>query len=307
LTDESKLMTMKEAIRKFVPEGSLIYLGGWAHLYPYSIVFELIRQRKKDLTLVKHSPELMADMLIGAGCLKKLLFGWVGNAGISSCHAFRRAIEKNIPRSLEIEEYTHFALGARLKAGAMGIPFLPTKSMAGSDLLKHNSVARIMNCPFTAEDVCVVPAINPDVGLLHVQRADAQGNAQVWGVIGDTRDGAFASKKVVLSAEEIVPTEEIRRDPNRTAVPGFKVDAVVEEPWGAHPSYAQGYYDRDNDFYLDYDNWTKDIEGFERFLDEWIYGIGSKSEYLRKLGVDRILRLKPRSFLSSSVNFGLYG
>lgn len=307
MTNEAKLMSMEEAVRKFVTDGAVIYLGGWAHLYPYSIVFELIRQKKRDLTLVKHSPELMADMLIGAGCVRKLLFGWVGNAGIGSCHAFRRAVEKGIPRSVEIEEYTHFSLGARLKAGAMGIPFLPTKSLIGSDLVKYNQVAMIMTCPFTRENVCVVPAINPDVGLIHVQKADAQGNAQVWGVIGDTKDGAFASNKLVLSAEQIVPTEEIRRDPNRTVVPSFKVSAVVEQPWGAHPSYAQGYYDRDNDFYVDYDKWTREPEGFERFLTEWIYSGTDNSDYLKKLGADRMQRLKPRPFMSSSVNFGLYG
>lgn len=299
-------MSVKDAIGKFVHDGSVVYLGGWGHLYPYAMVYELVRQKKKDLTLQKHSPEIMADMLIGAGCLKKLVFGWFANPGVGSSNAFRRAVEKGIPRPIEIEEYTHFTLSARLKAGAMGIPFLPVKSLAGSDLLAHNPNSKIVNCPFTAESVCVVPALNPEIGLIHVQKADAEGNGQIWGVIGDIRDGAFACDKVILSAEEIVLTEEIRRDPNRTVVPSFKVVAVVESPWGAHPSYAQGYYDRDNQFYIDYDRWSKDEEMLGKFLDEWIYSVSNQTEYLKKLGVERMLALKPKAYFAPPVNYGLY-
>lgn len=303
---ENKIMTTEEAVRKFVNDGDVVFPGGFAHLYPYAFVHEMIRQRKRNLTLCKHSPELMADMMIGAGLLKKLIFGWFANPGVGSSHCFRRAVENAIPQPLEIEEYTHFALITRLKAASMGLPFLPTKSIIGSGLAEHNPNVKFMDCPFTGEKLCLVPAIYPDVALINVQRADAFGNSQVWGAICDTREGAFASKKVVVSAEEIVSSDVIRRDPNRTVIPGFLVDAVVEEPWGCHPSYSMGYYDRDNDFYIDYGTKTRTVEGFEEYLNEWVYGVSDRREYLKKLGAEKLLKLKPKSFMSFAVDYGYY-
>ncbi|UCH01679.1 MAG: CoA transferase subunit A [Candidatus Bathyarchaeota archaeon] len=303
---DNKIVTTEEAIKKFVLNGDTVFLGGFAHLYPYAFVHEMIRQKKENLTLCKHSPELMADMMIGAGVLRKLIFGWFGNPGVGSSHCFRRAVEKEIPQALEIEEYTHFALTTRLKAASMGLPFLPTRSIIGSDLAKYNPNIKFMDCPFSDEKLCVVPAIHPDVAFINVQRADAFGNSQIWGAIGDIREGAFASKKVIVSAEEIVSTEVIRRDPNRTVIPGFLVDVVVEEPWGSHPSYAMGYYDRDNDFYIDYGSRTRTVEGFEEYLNEWIYGVDNRREYIRKLGAEKLLKLKPKSFMSFAVDYGYY-
>ena len=304
--ESSKIMTTDEVIKNFVQDGDTIFLGGFAHLYPYAFVHEMIRQKKTNLTLCKHSPELMADMMIGAGLIKKLIFGWFGNPGVGSSHCFRRAVEKGIPQPIEIEEYTHFALTSRLKAASMGLPFLPTKSIIGSDLAKYNSNFKFMDCPFTGEKLCLVPAMNPDVALINVQRADALGNSQVWGAICDIREGAFASKKVIVAAEEIVSTEVIRRDPNRTVIPYFLVNAVVEEPWGCHPSYAMGYYDRDNDFYIDYDTKTRTVEGFEEYLKEWVYSVSNRREYLNKLGVEKLLKLKPKSYMSFAVDYGYY-
>lgn len=303
---EEKLMTAGEAVKKFVRDGGLVFIGGFGHLYPYALAHEVIRQRKRNLTLCKHSPEIIGDQMVGAGCVKKLIVSWFGNPGIGSAHAFRRAVEQGIPHPIELEEYTHFALTVMLKAGAMNVPFIPSRAILGSDLVKHAKRIKIMECPFTGQKLCLLPALNPDVALIHAQRADTEGNVQVWGIVGDIREGAFASKSVVVSVEEIVPQEVIRRDPNRTVIPSFKVDAVIEEPWGAHPSYAQGYYDRDNEYYVMYHNETRTLEGFERFLEEWIYGVSNRREYVKKLGAEKLLKLRPKSYPSLPVDYGHY-
>ena len=299
-------MSAKEAVSKFVADNDMVFLGGFGHLYPYALAHEVIRQGKTDLTLCKHSPEIVGEQLIGAGLIKKLIFSWFGNPAVGSANCFRRAVEKGIPRPLEIEEYTHFSLVLSINAGAMGLPFLPTKAILGSDLEEKNKNVKSLTCPFTGEKLCLVPALKPDIALIHVQRADSEGNCHAWGITADITDGAFASKKVIVSAEEIVPTEVIRRDPNRTLIPSFKVDAVVEEPWGAHPSYAQGYYDRDNDYYIQYDKWSKTQEDFQAFMDEWIYGVKDRREYLHKMGVEILLKLRAKSFMSFPVDYGYY-
>jgi glutaconate CoA-transferase subunit A len=303
---ENKVMTSKDAISKFVDDNDVVFLGGFGHLYPYSLAHEVIRQGKKELTLCKHSPEIVGEQMIGTGLIKKIIFSWFGNPGVGSARCFRRAVEKGIPRSIEVEEYTHFSLNIMIKAGAQGLPFLPSKALFGTNIVDYNKNIKFLDCPFTGEKLCLVPAIKPDVALIHVQRADVYGNSQAWGITADITDGAFASKKVIVSAEEIVPTEVIRRDPNRTVIPSFKVDAVIESPWGAHPSYAQGYYDRDNDYYILYDKWSRTQEDFEKFLDEWVYGVKNRTEYLEKLGVEKILKLKAQSHMSFPVDYGYY-
>jgi glutaconate CoA-transferase subunit A len=299
-------MSSREATKRFVHDGDSIFFGGFGNLYPFSLAHEVIRQKKRDMTLVKHSPELIADQMIGAGCVKKLVFSWLGNPGIGSSHAFRRAVEQDIPNALELEEYTHASVTGMLKAGAVGIPFLPAKALLGSDYPRYHPRIKFMDSPYTGEKVCLLPALTPDVALIHVQRTDAEGNAQAWGILSDIRDGAFASKRIIVSAEEVVSTEVIRRDPNRTLVPGFMVAAVVHEPWGAHPSSAQGYYDRDNDYYIAYERETRSLQGFQRFLDEWIFGVKSRKEYVSKLGKKKVRALKPRSYKSLPVDYGLY-
>jgi len=301
-----KLMDAKEAVSKFVTDGSTIFLGGFGHLYPYSLAHEVIRQGKKDLVLCKHSPELAGDQMIGAGLVRKVIFGWFGNPGVGLSNALRRAVEKGVPRKIEVEEHSHFTLTLRLRAGAMNIPFLPTRTVIGSDLEKYNKVFKFMDCPFTGQKLCYVPAINPDVALIHVQRADVEGNSQAWGIVADLKEGAFSSSKVIVSTEDIVPTEMIRRDPNRTVIPGFRVDAVIHEPWGAHPSYAQGYYDRDNEFYFEYDQMTRDVDGMNKFLKEWVFDTETRTGYLKKLGVERLLKLKPKPFPGYAVDYGYY-
>jgi len=299
-------MSMSEAVKKFVHDGDTVYMAGFTHLIPFSAGHEIIRQRIKNLILVRPTPDLIYDQMIAAGCAKKVVFSWAGNPGVGSLHAFRRAVEKGYPNSIEIEEYSHFALISRLLAGAMNLPFFPLKSLRGSDLPKYNPKIKFIRCPFTGQEVCVVPPLNPDVSIIHAQRADKNGNVQVWGIIGDIKEAAFAAKRVIVSVEEIVDEYVIRSDPNRTLIPGFIVDALVEEPWAAHPSYAQGYYDRDNEFYIEWDRISRDINLLEKYLDEWVYGVENRAEYIKKLGAEKLLKLRPKSFYSVATNYGWY-
>ncbi|MEM1546220.1 MAG: CoA-transferase [Candidatus Methanomethylicia archaeon] len=303
---DEKLMSMKEAIGKYVHDGDTVYMAGFTHLIPFAAGHEIIRQRKRNLTLVRLTPDLIHDQMIAAGCVKKLVFSWAGNPGVGPLHAFRRAVEKGFPNPIEIEEYTHFALVSRIFAGAIGLPFIPLRSLRGSDLPKHNPNIKFVKSPYSDEEVAIVPPLNPDVSIIHAQRADVEGNIQVWGLICDIREAAFAAKRVIVSVEEIVDEYIIRSDPNKVIIPSFIVDAVIEEPWAAHPSYVQGYYDRDNEFYLEWDKISRDPELLEKYMDEWIYNIQNRREYVRKLGAEKIMKLKPKSFYSVTVNYGLY-
>lgn len=299
-------MTAREAVAKFVKDGDELFVSGFGSLYAFALAHEVIRQRRRNLTLVKHSPELIGDQLIGAGCVSKAVFSWIGNPGLGSSHCFRRAVEQGVPHKIELEEFTHAAATAMLRAGATGMSFMATKALFGSDLLKHSSRHKLMECPFTGEPVSLLRALNPDVALIHAQRADSNGNVQAWGVLSDLRDGAFASERVVVSVEELVAEDIVRRDPNRTIIPGFKVDALVVEPWGAHPSACQGYYDRDNQLYIEYHEMTRTVEGFASLLEKFVYSLADRAEYLRKLGPERMARLKPAKYESLPVDYGMY-
>jgi glutaconate CoA-transferase subunit A len=303
---EDKLMSMSEAIKKFLHDGDTVYMAGFTHLIPFSAGHEIIRQKKRNLILVRPTPDLIYDQMIAAGCAKKLVFSWAGNPGVGSLHAFRRAVEKGYPNKIEIEEYSHFALISRLVAGAMNVPFFPLKSLIGSDLPKYNPQIKTLKCPYTGQEVCVVPPLNPDVAIIHAQRADKNGNVQVWGILGDHKEAAFAAKKVIVSVEEIVDEYVVRSDPNRTLIPDFMVNALIEEPWAAHPSYAQGYYDRDNEFYIEWDTISRDENLLEKYLDEWVYSIENRFEYVKKLGVEKLVKLRPKSFYSIAINYGWY-
>ena len=302
------LMTTREAVSKFVNDSEMIFVGGFGNLYPFALAHEVIRQRKRNLILAKHSPELIGDQLIGAGCVSKLIFSWIGNPGIGSSHSFRRATEQEIPNRIELEEYTHASITSMLRAGATGVPFIATKCLLGSDITTLPSSKRMksISCPFTGEKVIALRALQPDIAIIHAQRADTEGNVQAWGILSDIRDGAFASNKVVVSVEEIVSSDLSRRDPNRTLIPGFKVNAIVKEEWGAHPSACQGYYDRDNDFFLDYDKSTKTNDGLLSYLDKWVYSISNRQEYAKMIGSEKLGKLKPDVFSSEPVDYGLY-
>jgi glutaconate CoA-transferase subunit A len=301
---ENKLMTMKEAIHQFVNDGETIVIEGFTHLICFAAGHEIIRQKKRELVACRLTPDLIYDQLIAAGCIRKLVFSWAGNPGIGPLYGLRRAAEKGIPREIEIDEYTHFGMVARFMAGASKLPFMHLRSFSGSTLPQKNQNIRSVKCPYTGEILSTVPALNPDVAIIHVQRVDPSGNAQIWGLMGVQKEAAFASKRVIIVAEELVDSEVIRSDPNRTLIPGMIVSAVVIEPFGAHPSYAQGYYDRDNQFYIDWYSISKNQESMEEYISEWILSVSGRKEYMEKLGSEYVEKLRAKNRFSASVNYG---
>ncbi len=300
---ETKLKTMPEAIRRFVHDGDVIVIEGFTHLICFAAAHEIIRQRRRALTLCRLTPDLIYDQLIGAGCARRLVFSWAGNPGAGPLYALRRAVEHGIPNSIELEEYSHFGMVARLTAGAARLPFYPLRNYMGSDLPRVNPLIKTIVCPFTGEELAAVPALNPDTAIIHVQRADENGNAQIWGLIGVQKEAAFASRNTIVVAEEIVSEDVIRSDPNRTLIPGLIVSAVVHEPFGCHPSYAQGFYDRDNDFYVRWREISQNQALFNRYLEEWVYGVCDRREYVRRMGA-QMDRLKAGSYYCEPVNYG---
>ncbi|HLB81942.1 MAG TPA: CoA-transferase [Gemmatimonadales bacterium] len=303
MTDNaSKVMSMRDAVSRFVHDGDTVVIEGFTHLICFAAGHEIIRQRRRDLTLARLTPDLIYDQMIGAGCARKLVFSWAGNPGVGSLHAFRRAVEAPGAVPLEIEEYSHFGMVARFSAGAARLPFWPLRDYMGTDLPRANPRIRSVTCPYTGEDLATVPALNPDVTIVHAQRADADGNTQIWGLVGVQREAAFASARVIVVVEELVDEQLIRSDPNRTVIPGMIVNAVVVEPCGAHPSYAQGYYDRDNEFYVAWEAISRDPVRLARYLDEFVYGVPDRAAYLKKQ--PRVARLKAKERLCAGVNYG---
>ena len=300
----SKLMSMRKAISNYIQNGVSLYITGFTHLIDFSAGHEIIRQRKKELTLIRMTPDLVYDQMVAAGVASKIVFSYLGNPGVGSLHCIRRAIEKEYPLRIEIEEYTHGSLISALFAGGTGIPFFPVPSVSLSELPFHNKNFKETVDPFTGKQTYVVKPLKPDVSIIHVQRADKEGNAQIWGIVGEQKEVAFSSKKVIVTAEEIVDPEVIRSDPNRTIIPGFIVSAVVHDPWGAHPSYAQGFYDRDNEFYIQWDKISRDFKDVEKYLEEWVYSIDNREEYIDKLGKEVISKLKMKERLIPALNYG---
>lgn len=298
-----KLIPLKKAISAFVNDGDILYAAGFTHLIPFAAGHEIIRQGKKNLTLARATPDLIYDQMVAAGCAKKVIFSYMGNPGVGSLRIVRAAIEKG---ELEWEEYSHFGMITRLQAGAAGLPFLPMNQTGATDLEHANPNIKRIPDPFGGKDVIVVPALNPDVAIVHVQRADKHGNAHLWGIIGEQKEAAFAAKKVILTAEEIVDESVIRSDPNRTMIPGIVVSAVCHVPFASHPSYSQGYYDRDNEFYLAWDKISESKESVQTYLDEWVYGVKDRNAYWKKLGEKTHKRLKVKARYSEKINYGQY-
>lgn len=294
---------MKAAVAAFVHDDDTVVIEGFTHLICFAAGHEIIRQGRRDLTLARLTPDLIYDQMIAAGCAKKLVFSWAGNPGVGSLHAFRRAVEGKDARSLDLEEYSHFGMVARFSAGAARLPFWPLRNYMGTELPRANPRIRTVTCPYTGEALATVPALNPDVTIVHAQRADADGNTQMWGLLGVQKEAAFASERVIVVVEELVDEATIRADPNRTVIPGMIVDAVVVEPWGAHPSYAQGYYDRDNDFYVAWEAISKDAAKLTAYLDRFVYGVPDRASYVA-LQPDLERRLKARAHYASGVNYG---
>lgn len=299
----SKITTLSQAVRELVFDGDLVYAAGFTHLIPFAAGHEIIRQHKKDLILARATPDLIYDQMVAAGCAKKVIFSYMGNPGVGSLRIVRSEIEAG---RLEWEEYSHFAMISRLQAGAAGLPFMPMQPTAAVDLENANPNYKKMIDPYTGSEVVVVPALKPDVAIIHVQRCDAKGNAQIWGIIGEQKEAAFAAERVILTAEEIVDENVIRSDPNRTIIPGFIVDAVCEIPHCSHPSYTQGYYDRDNDFYRDWDQISQSKDLVNAWLNEWVFGVNDREQYWQKLGEDVHLRLMISGRPSFPVDYGNY-
>jgi glutaconate CoA-transferase, subunit A len=299
----SKMMPLSQAIHQYVQDGDIIYAAGFTHLIPFAAGHEIIRQERRDLVLARATPDLIYDQMVAAGCARKVVFSYMGNPGVGSLRILRSALEAG---KLEWEEYSHFSMISRLQAGATGLPFMPMNPTAAGDLERANPNYRTVTDPYSGQPVVVVPALKPDVAIVHVQRADADGNAQIWGIIGEQKEAAFAAERVILTAEEIVSADVIRSDPNRTLIPGFIVDAVCQVPFCAHPSYTQGYYDRDNDFYLEWDEISKTAESVQKYLDEWVFGVQDRQEYWQKLGAAAQARLKVSSRPSIPVDYGKY-
>lgn len=296
-------MSLSQAIHDFVHEGDTLYAAGFTHLIPFAACHEIIRQGIRNLVLARATPDLVYDQMVAAGCARKIIFSYMGNPGVGSLRIVRSAIENG---ELEWEEYSHFGMISRLRAGATGLPFMPMNPTAAGDLERVNPNYRTVIDPYSGRTVVVVPALKPDVAIVHVQRADADGNAQIWGIIGEQQEAAFAAERVILTAEEIVDESVIRSDPNRTLIPGFIVDAVCHVPYCAHPSYTQGYYDRDNAFYLAWDEISKSRQDVQAYLEEWVFGVKDRQEYWEKLGSETHSRLQVGKRLSQPVNYGKY-
>ena len=281
----SKLTSMVDAIARYVPDGSSVALGlALEPLIPFAAGHEIIRQRRRNLALIGPISDILFDQLIGAGCVEKIAAAWVGNVSEGLAHCYRRAAEKSIPRSITIEEYSNFTIGLALLAASLGSPYIPTRSLLGSDLPRQNPTLRIVPSPIDGTPLLLVPAIRPDVAIVQAQRSDEEGNAHVWGSVGISEEAWLAARDVIVVAEEIVPREVILSDPNRVAGPSYKVRAVVHEPWGAHPSATQGYYNRDHQYYHEYHAQTRTLDGFQEWLDAWVTSIPDRTAYLQKLG-----------------------
>lgn len=287
---------MESAISQAVSDGQQVYLAGFTHLIPFAAGHEIIRQELRDLTLVRATPDIIYDQMITAGCAEKVVFSYASDG-------LRRMLENE---EIEFEEYTHFGTVARLAAGAYDLPFMPVRTFAGSDLPEYNDKIRTMESPYGDREIHVVPPLNPDVTVVHTHRADENGNAQVWGIVGEVIDAALAADTVIVTTEEIVDESVIRSAPNRTVFTESAVDYVVEEPYGAHPSYVQGLYDRDRSFYGGWGDVAATQEGIEEYLDEWVYGVENRHEYLEKLGAEKLLELDPDTNYATPIDMGGY-
>jgi glutaconate CoA-transferase, subunit A len=304
----SKVASLRDAVAELVRDGDTVAIEGFTHLIGFAAGHEIIRQDRRDLTLARLTPDLVYDQMIAAGVASKLVFSWLGNPGVGSLHGIRRRIESDAaaPGHLEIEEYSHFGMVGRYTAGAAKLPFFPLRSYTDSDLPEANPMIRAIASPYGDETVFAVPPLAPDVTIVHAQRASAAGDTQVWGLVGCQKEAAFAADRVIVVVEELVDETVIRADPNRTLIPGLIVDAVVVEPWGAHPSYAQGHYDRDNAFYLEWDAVSRDEDRLQAWLDDWVRGVSSRTEYVDKLGHERLSSLRPGPAPSGEVDYGSY-
>jgi len=279
---------MKDGVSRWIQDGDSIVMGAALEAaIPFAVGHEIIRQGKKDLTLIGPISDMLFDQMIGSGCVRKVIAAWVGNVIMGAGYNMRRAVEEGIPRRIEIEDYTNFTISLALHAGSLGIPFIPTKSLLGTGIIAGGQPFKEMECPYTKEKLALVPALKPDVAIVQAQRADEEGNTHFWGGSGVTKEAALAAQKIIVVVEEIVSKKVIQRDPNRTLIPGFLVSAVIPEPWGAHPSAMQGYYNRDHEKYMTYHRESRKREEYLKWLEQWVLGVRNREEYLTLLGEEK--------------------
>ncbi|WP_053140297.1 CoA transferase subunit A [Streptomyces ambofaciens] len=302
-------MSMREAVAAFVQDGATVGLEGFTHLIPTAAGHEIIRQGRRDLTVVRMTADIVVDQMIAAGCVSRLVSSFVGNSSAGSLGELRRRVERADPAPLAFEEYSHYGMVCRYLAGAQRLPFYPLRSYGGSDLPGVNGALRKVTSPYPgpdggSEEIYVVPPVNPDVTIVHAQRADRLGNTQIWGLTGIQAEAVYAADRAIVVVEELVDERVVRSDPNRTLIPAHAVDAVVVCPRGAHPSFAQGYYDRDNAFYRAWSHMSADPERLREWLDEWVYGTADHAEYAAKLGEEYWAKLAVGEALSEPVDYG---
>jgi len=269
----AEFLPLKEAVSKYINNGDTVAMEGFTHLIPFAAGHEIIRQEKRDLTLIRMTPDLVYDQMIGAGCTKKLIFSWGGNPGVGSLHRLRDAVEKGWPNQLEILEHSHAAMANAYEAGAAGLPLAVLRGYVGSDLPKVNDQIKFIECPFTGERLAAVPSIRPDVAVIHAQRADRKGNVLIEGIVGIQKEVVLAAKRSIVTVEEIV--DDLGASVNACVLPSWAITAIAEAPKGAKPSYALGYYDRDNAFYKDWDGVARDRETFQTWLQENVFEKGA--------------------------------
>ena len=305
-----KLISLTEAIDRYVGDCDVVYLGGFIQQEPFAAIHEIIRQEKRDLTISKCAALIPVDQMIGAGVIRHLITTFTWNPLPAPAHCFVRAITGEIPHRIEIEEYSILALNLAYFAGALDLPYVATKTLLGSGFDREQTDSGVRNrlrfetSPFTGERVCLVPPIKHDVGIMQVQRSDPYGNAQAWGMMGEVRYALQSCDRIIICAEEIVDTDVVMRDPDRTLVPAFRVSAVVEEPWGSHPAPMAGYYDIDWPYNAYYEKETRTEELFESFMKKWVYGTKDRKDYLNLVGEDRLNALRPERFDSDPVSYG---
>jgi len=266
----SEFLSLRDAIRRLVRPGDIVALEGFTHLIPFAAGHEIIRQRLSDLTLIRMTPDLIYDQMIGSGCARKLVFSWGGNPGVGSLHRLRDAVEKQWPRPLEIEEHGHSAMAHAYAAGAAGMPAAFFRGYRGSDLVKVNPNIRFVPCPFTGESLAAVPALRPDVTIVHAQKADRQGNVLFEGIVGIQKEAVLAARRALVTVEEVVDRVS-EGGSNAVILPSWAIEAISLVPGGARPSYAQGYYQRDNAFYVAWDDIARDRNGFQQWMDAHVH------------------------------------
>jgi glutaconate CoA-transferase, subunit A len=284
----SKLVPLAQAIGDHLDDGATVFIGGFGHAVPFAAAHEFIRQGKRDLTLCRSGADILFDQAIAAGCVRKVIFGYIGNPGVGLARSFSRALAAG---DIEMEEWTNFSMVLRLHAAKLGVPFLPAEILRAGDIAGGSIEVRSVTCPYTGRELSAIPALRPDVALIHAQRADEAGNVQFWGIDGDTREGALAADKVIATVEEIVPSDVIASSPERTMVPAHRVTSVSLAPGGAHPSYIEDCYDRDDAHFNEYDDIARKPESMTDYLDKYVYGVTDRASYLSLFDSARLEKL----------------